>query len=290
MNGYNRIVRFIVGLIFLASSLLKAISAAQFANLLGMYGANWLGFTAPLIIIAEGILALLLLFDLHPRLTSIATICFTIFVSAVYVYGLMVRGITDCGCFGALTFLNNRPWLTFTRNILIVLLLLPSAATKVEGKAVSYSVIAYTAAVMCIIMFMCGFSFRTANCLQKQHRFTPIALSEHPLSKMIDIPKDSTYLVFLFSYTCPHCQNSIGNVEQYMKLNVVDNIVGLALSDTVGEKRFHRLFDVDFPIINITDIDMARLARTMPTAYFIKNDTIIERTEGLLASPALLFP
>ena len=290
MKHFNKTVRFIVGLIFLTSSLLKAISVAQFANLLGLYGANWFGFAAPLVIIFEGLLALLLLFDIRPRLTSIATICFTIIVSSVYLYGLLSRGITDCGCFGELTFLNNRPWLTFTRNILIVLLLLPSVIQNAKGNTISYSIIAYMAAIMSIIMFMCGFSFRTANCLKKQKHFTPVAISEHPLSNIIDLSSDSTYLVFVFSYTCPHCQNSIGNVQQYKRLHVVDNVIGIALNDTIGEKRFHRLFDVDFPIINISDKEMIRLAKTMPTAYFTKHDTIIDSTEGMLASPALLFP
>ena len=103
----NKIFRLIVGLIFLLSALLKAIDNAAFADLMSSYGAQWFGFGAPVIIFVELILGVLLVFNIHARWLSLAASLFILVVSSVFLYGVTQKGITDCGCFGPLTWLNS---------------------------------------------------------------------------------------------------------------------------------------------------------------------------------------
>ena len=92
-------LRAFVGLIFMLSGILKAFSASAFANLMSSYGATWLGYGAPLIIAVELFLGMLLIFNALPRLMSAVSVAFIVIVSAVFLYGVLCRGITDCGCF-----------------------------------------------------------------------------------------------------------------------------------------------------------------------------------------------
>ena len=144
------------------------------------------------------------------------------------------------------------------------------------------------AVIAVIVMFMCGFSMHGAKCLQKQNIFHPIALADSPLASLVTCSQDSTYLVFAFSYSCPYCQNSIGNVNQYTQMHAVDKVIGLALEDQTAQVRFERLFDVNFEIRNISQINMVRLSTTLPVTYMIRHDTIVSRYTGMVVSPALL--
>lgn len=286
----NKVFRFVVGTIFLLSGLLKAIGAATFADLMSQYGATWLGLGAPLIILVEVIIGLMLVFDFYPKHTAIAASAFLVFVSAVYLYGIVAKDITDCGCFGPLTWLNTKPWLTFIRNIILLGLLVPSLLTSDATKQASTASIAFMAVIATIVMFMCGFSFRGAKCTQKHAKIESIPLAESTLASVVTCHPDSTYLVFAFSYTCPFCLNSIGNVNQYQPMGAVDKVIGLALNDSIGKERFDRLFDVNFEIQEIPALSMFQISGTLPAAFYIRHDSIISQYTGMVYSPALLLP
>ena len=287
----SRICRIIVGTLFVISSIAKAIDATNFANLMSKYGASWLGIGAPFIIAIEVIIGLLLIFDIRPKIISECAIVFIVGVSGIFLYGLCFRDITDCGCFGPITWLNTRPWLTFTRNAILVGLLVPSIFTPQQGKALTIQTLLLMSIVGIIVMFMCGFSFRNAKCLQKESTpFSSIPLQNNPLSSHITTNKDSTYLVFAFSYTCPYCQNSIGNIHQYISMKAADKVIGLAIDDTIGKERFYRLFEPKFEIVQIPKLSMTRLTSTLPTTFYIRHDSIVSQYNGMAFSPAFLMP
>ena len=287
----SKILRFLVGLVFLLSGLLKAIDTAAFADLMSEYGATWFGFVAPLIIFIEIFLGIMLVFDFYAKPISWATAIFLLVVSSIYLYGVTARGITNCGCFGPITWLNSKPWLTFTRNGILLGMLVPTLIRLQEkSKEISIPSVIFMAAIAVIVMFMCGFSIHGAKCLQRQNTFQPIALDESPLSEYVTVHSDSTYLIFAFSYSCPYCQNSIGNVNQYVPMGMADRVVGLAVEDSVARERFERLFETDFEIQEISALQMYRLSNTMPTTFFIRHDSIVSQYTGMVVSPALLIP
>lgn len=287
----NKLFRFVVGLVFLLSALLKAIDAASFADLMSQYGAQWFGFGAPVIILVEVILAVAFIFDVQPRRTSIGSIFFLCFVSVIYLYGILFKGITDCGCFGPLTWLSTKPWLTFLRNGILCGLLIPSMIKPQQGTALSLPVIAFLAITGIIIMFMSGYSLNGAKCLQKKSKtFEPVPLHESALADLVSCSEDSTYLVFAFSYHCPYCQNSIGNVNQYQQMGYVDKVIGIAVEDAEARERFDRLFETNFTIQEVSQWTMAHLTQTLPTVYIIRHDSIISQYSGMVLSPALLLP
>lgn len=288
---FTYILRFVVGLVFLLSGLLKAIKASVFADLMSEYGAVWFGVAAPLIIGIEILLAVLLIFNIRPRKMAAATAAFILFVSAVYLYGVLARGITDCGCFGPLTWLNSKPWLTFTRNAVLLTMLVPSLVKPQQGTSLTMTNVVFMAFVAVVLMYMCGWSMHGAKCLQKRSKkFEPVALSEHQLGEIISTSPDSTYFVFAFSYGCPYCQNSVANVSQYKSMGVVDKVIGVAVRNPEGRERFDRLFHADFEILEISEMQMMRLTSTLPTVYRIRHDSIVSTYSDLVITPALLLP
>ena len=290
MNETNKYLRIIVGCIFMLSGLLKSLNTAGFANLMSQYGAEWFGFAAPILILIEIVLGFLLIFDYQPRKISSITIGFIIFVSTVYLYGLVVRDITDCGCFGPVTWLNSKPWLTFTRNALLIVLLISSIIRPQQGTCLSSSSLICLTGMGCIVMFMSGYSIRGAKCLQKHSHFAPIPLKEDSLANIITCDPDSSYLVVAFSYRCPYCQNSIGNINQYLSMGVVDRVIGIAATDSIGRDRFDRLFDVNFEILEVEKSELTSITHNLPTTYLIRHDSIVNKYIGMVSSPALSMP
>jgi hypothetical protein len=138
---------------------------------------------------------------------------------------------------------------------------------------------------------MCGYSMHGAKCLQRAHKpYEPRPLAEHPLAQFISCDPDSTYLVFAFSYGCPYCQNSIGNVNQYTSMHAVDRVIGLAITDSVGRERFDRIFDYNFGIKEIPDIEMYKITSSLPVTFYIRHDSIINALAGSVTTPALSIP
>ena len=288
--GYG--LRCVVGALFVLSGFLKSIDTAAFADIMSSYGPEWLGYGAPVIIGVEVLLGLLLLFNIAPRWIAAATAVFIMGVSSVFLYGVLALGMTNCGCFGPLTLLNTKPWLTFTRNAVLIAILVPSLIKPQEGKPMKIVPVCVMAFVMMIVMLMSGWSLHGAKCVQpNQQIFEPMPLSESLLGEYITCDPDSTYYVFAFSYYCPFCQNSIGNVNQYQTLGVVDKVIGLAVENDEGRERFERLFDVDFEIREISELQMYRLTRTLPAVFRIRHDSIVNSYAGLLIpSPAIYMP
>lgn len=286
----NKTFRFIVGVVFLLSGLLKTANTAAFADLMSSYGITWFGYAAPVIILVEIILSVLLIFNIKSQLNAIMATVFLCAVTTIFAYGFIVKGITDCGCFGPLTWLNSKPWLTFTRNGILLAMLLPSLFSMDESASPTISSVIFMAVIAVVVMFMCGFSFRGAKCLTRHQSFQPIPLTDSPLDKFVDCHPDSLYIVFAFSYGCPYCQNSIGNVNQYVPMGVVDRVIALAVEDSVARERFNRLFQVDFDIREISPVEMVQLTTTLPTTYLIRHDSIINSYSGMLISPALYLP
>lgn len=284
-----KVFRIVVGLVFAVSALFKTIDAATFANLMGQYGAAWFGYAAPVLIATEFALAVLLILNIRPRVVSVVTTIFIVSVSAVYLYGILYQGITDCGCFGKLTWLNTKPWLTFTRNGILAALLLPSLIRPQQGDQLTTNSVLFIAIVGIIVMFMCGFSFRGAECLQKKSKpFEAKPLSESRLSDMVACSPDSTYLVFAFSYSCPYCLNSIGNINQYVSMGTVDKVIGIAAANDSAKERFMQQFEVRFEIREVSQFSMMQLTSTLPTIYHIRHDSIVMQYSGMAISPALM--
>lgn len=286
-----------VGLVFLLSGILKATDSATFADLLSQYGFIWFGYAAPVIILCEIVIGMALLFRVYVRPITWITLGFIIGVTAIFAYGLLFRNIIDCGCFGSLAILNRHPWLTFSRNAIIVVLLIWSLFYPPKQNNLSIFTISFFAIILCVASYLCGLSLHGSQILKEKQNleyFQPLSYEGSSLQTLLStetcltLSSDSSYLVFAFSYACPYCQNSIGNIHQYISMKAADKVIGLAIDDTIGKERFYRLFEPKFEIVQIPKLSMTRLTSTLPTTFYIRHDSIVSQYNGMAFSPAFL--
>jgi len=280
MNKRIELYSLIAGIVFLVSGIAKAIDISTFSNVIAQYGFENLQFIAPLIVIAEVLIGLLLVFQVRQRWSALAGALLIVVFTVAYAYGILFHNVKDCGCFGNIKALNTSPVFSFLRDAILLYLLI-AVWRKGENKQSVNQWIAVTALIfMCVVAFMTGytspkFGNRTAK------KFVVQAVKNTALKDFIATSKDSTYLVFAFSYTCPHCLNSIANLKEYTKSGVVDKVIGLAFGDSISEKKFTETFEPNFPIKNYSN-ELLRLTNNFPTVYFIRNDSIVVEFSGEL--------
>ncbi|MCL2596362.1 MAG: DoxX family protein [Paludibacter sp.] len=281
MNKRIEIYSLISGLVFLISGTAKAIDISVFSNVITQYGFGNLQFITPLIIFAEISVGLLLIFQVWQKRSALFGLVLVAGFTIIYAYGFIFNGIENCGCFGKITVLNTSPIITFLRNA-ILLYLLFSVWRKGENKNYLNKWIALTALIfMCLVAFMSGYTFRYVGKSKNQKEYQARAIKNTALKDFVTTSKDSTYLVFAFSYTCPHCLNSIANLNEYKRSGVVDKVIGLALGDSIIEKKFTEIFQPNFTIKNYSK-ELFRLTNDFPTAYYIQNDSIVMELSGEL--------
>ncbi|GHT13959.1 hypothetical protein AGMMS4956_10950 [Bacteroidia bacterium] len=282
----------IVGIVFLVSGIGKSLALADFANSIAQYGLGALEFLAPLIVVAEVTLGLLLVLQIRTKEISLVANILLVGFTLAYLYGYWFHNVTDCGCFGAFDALNMPPLAIFIRNAILIYLLLAvwrnsngAAKQNISWQAM----VVFT--VLCIVSFASGYTYSGAGKVRlnaKPTRFQGQPISGSLLGKFVSTAKDSTYLVFAFSYTCPHCYNSIENLKQYETSGVVDRVVALALENSANEEKFRAIFHPNFSIKNCSRDTLLQLTNHFPTAYYIKNDTVKLEWEGALPCSYLL--
>ena len=117
-----------------------------------------------------------------------------------------------------------------------------------------------------------------------------MAYRDHILSDYINVSADSTYLIYAFSYDCPHCINSFGNLSQYNNPRYVDKVIGICKENLEAKKKFIDFFNPSFEIKEIPEQEFYNITEKYPTSFFVKRDSIIKIVEGEIPSAYFLTP
>ncbi len=280
----------ILGLMFLFSAFAKAWDAETFADMLLQYGPQWFSIGAPIIIMAESVLGMVLVLQIKTRWSAICADCFLVIVSAIFAYGVLAKGIQDCGCFGVFSKLfTGKPWVTFVRNALFVAISIPAILDSNRKVRYIYPKVCLTIVVAAMACFVCGLSMRKSYKLPKisQVRSNNRSKVMEKLNEIYSFNSDSTYVVYLFSFTCPHCQNSFANVQQFQQFNVVDKVIGIAVEDKDAQARFYRIYKPEIDIITIPKEQMELITNQLPIGMSIRENSIKKAEVGFITSPGL---
>jgi energy-coupling factor transporter transmembrane protein EcfT len=125
-NIFFKIVRVVLGLVFIFSSFVKGVdplgTAYRVEDYLIVYQLDWLIqfklALSILLITVEFVLGFALLFKLRYKITSWATLLIMIFFTLVTWFDARDNLVPDCGCFGDAVKLTN--WQTFYKNIVLL--------------------------------------------------------------------------------------------------------------------------------------------------------------------------
>ena len=283
----------IVGILFIISGVGKLMDTEGFGNLLYRYGFGYLMILSPLIVVTEILLGLLLILLINPRLCSLFVFVLLVIFTVSFAYGHFKNGINDCGCFGTLQHTSIPPLFSFIRNgILMTMSLVVWVKYPKERVALAQWKKLLVFGVFGISAFIAGLTFKVPEFLRPavnppKFSYQNQNIKNTELSRYIQTSADSTYLLFCFSYTCPHCLNSIENMRQY-KGNLVDRIVTLATGPDNSRFSFNQNFHPDFYIKNLSPDEMAKLTDLFPAAFYIKHDSIKAVIAGELPSYVVL--
>ena len=280
MKGFSKLSSYIVGLVFLLSSFAKASDSGYFASILLQYGSLYVQFLAPIIILTEAFLGLLLFFFPKTRMFSVFSLIFLFIVTAGYAYGVVFKGIEDCGCFGRLKFLSSSPIIVFARNTVLIVLLLISIKFNTNSSIENFKTWLIISIIIVTVSFFAGLSYNI-NPIKKK---SLPQLSDCGLQRFIETSPDSTYFVFLFSYKCPRCLNSIANLNKYEEDGIADKVYGLSIVGDGDEKyveTFNKNFNPSFEIVNCSK-ELFNVTSDFPTSYLIKNNQIVMMMKGEL--------
>lgn len=277
-------ITIIIGFIFIFSGFSKALDFSYFVNIIQSYGINYGNFIGLLIVMTELMLGLFLVFNCAIRFTSFICILVVILFTLVYTFGYFSLDVTDCGCFGKSPILNSSYSFFIIRNSLILLGLIWIAVNN-KHNIIDIPLYAYITSIILVSLatFMCG-KFFTKEAHDKGHDFKKIALSDLVLGHYIETSKDSTYMVSILSYDCPHCLNSIGNLKQFNEAKYVDNVICLFREDNSKKKIFNEFFNPNFKIIDLSEDVFYKITNEYPITYFVKNDTVVNAIKGEIPS------
>ena len=210
--------------------------------------------------------------------------------TVIYTYGYAVKGIESCGCFGSLwTSIFDNVFVFYGKNIVLLVfsfliykksedLELPEEELK---KTVIYLLLA-------VAIYQTGFRFMP---MVKQSAGSESSLlidksvSDLDLDKHYVFSADSTYLVFVFSYSCPHCLNSIANINLYKENKKVSEIIFIPFGNMSDRLEFDTHFDLNGLRLEDNLASISNHIRAYPTTLFIKNNNVIFVKEGLMPSP-----
>ena len=276
---------------FLLSAFAKAWDAEAFADMLLLYGQPWFSIGAPLVIGVEAVLGTALLLRVQPRYSALAADIFLISVSVVFAYGVVAKGIHDCGCFGALSrYYTSSPWMTFVRNAVFGLISIPALMEQPKSETYVWQKLTLGVGVAAIASFICGLAMRDSFELPKQslvENEEDRAQTMEKLKAVYPFDADSSYVVYLFSFSCAYCQNSFANVQQYQQFHAVDKVVGIAVEDEEAKERFYRIYQPRIEIRTIPQKEMMNLTNVLPIGLLIMGDSIRNAESGMITSPGI---
>lgn len=287
-------ISLIIGLTFIFSAYSKLIDTKLFAETIYNYGFENLGFLAPIIIIFELVIGLQLLFFVNVKQSLLISIFTFIIFTAIFSYGYFVNNIESCGCFGNFySKILDTPLVLYLKNtILTILSFIAYKYYKQPPENKNKELIQFVITVIIVFAsFFTGFTYKSSpiNQSSNSNSFINKSTKEVGLQRFYNFNKDSTYIAYIFSYTCPHCLNTVSNVNLFKEYGYVDNVIYLPVGGGKAKIDFDNNFKIIGPRINGASAGISRISGTYPTILFIKNNSITFVNEGFISPPLLFY-
>lgn len=270
----------LLGVFYLLSGIGKALGMAQFTATIAGYGLPQLAVLAHGLIALEMGLGAALVLRVQLRRMALLSLVLLALFTALFAYGYLVRGVRDCGCFGALDALALPPALSFLRNALLLGLSgwLYRRAPQPEPKPAASPLgvlLAVGTAVLSFLVLGATYSQRT----------DPMKVGVEPGQSLRGsrlapfVPAgaaDSTYAVFLFSPACPHCWDATPTVASYQGQGVVSRVIALhAPADSAQVGKYVRHFHPPFALRVVARDSFRAIAQRVPALVLVRRGRVL---------------
>lgn len=196
------IARYLVGLLFLISGLIKLNDPVGFSFKLEEYFSPEvldLAFLLPfalhiavLLVIFETLLGVMLLWGYKPKFTVWSLLLMIIFFTFLTFYSAYFNKVTDCGCFGDAIKLT--PWESFTKDVVLLVLILVLFFGRKYIKPCKYAAIG----TMIALVLCCWYAYHVYNHLPVVD-FRPYKIGKN-IEQGMEIPEDAPAAIYEYAW------------------------------------------------------------------------------------------
>ncbi len=296
-NKKKLIIQFaiiILGLIYFVSGFSKAIDVSSFYDTIKDYGFKKGSLLAPLIVVFEVGLAIAFILKIKIRKTALLSSITLVVFTLLFTYAYIFNSVEDCGCFGSLGKDIAPKWLYVRNFIMLMLSIWIYISNPIEAEIKGYKLNLFFSMLL-IATYLVGFTYKNPIKTTKRKSFDKIEIdfigkniNETPLKPYAPASKDSTYMMYFFSYTCPHCLNSMENIKQYTKSGFLEKVILIGTGSEISKNKFYNNFEIPFKNYHLEKKGMKKITDKFPTSFFIINDTIKKHYFGTLPVYQLL--
>lgn len=275
---YLPIVTTLLGVFFLLSGLGKALDITQFTTTIANYGLPQLEPLAPVVIALEIGLGVALLLRVHLKKMALLSLGLLSTLTAFFAYGYLTHGITSCGCFGALEAVQLPPWLSFVRNLFLMGLvswLYQRAPTGNYSTARGRFRVALGAAGLAFAISGSAYAHRYSS--SKVGVVRGQLLRTSLLAPYLPTTSDSTYVVFIFSAACSHCEDMTPTVVSYRTSGIAARIVALHPPiDAIEQQQYIQRFNPPFYLRTVARDSLYSITYRVPLAIVVRKGIIAQ--------------
>jgi len=281
----------VLGAFFVASGVGKVVDVPGFMEVLKAYGLSGgqVPFLALAVPPAEVLLGLALLTGHASRGVGLLCLILLLGFTAAFAFAYFGKGVTDCGCFGALDALKTQPLVSFGRNALLILLSLRLVLRPVQPGPLLYllqrSSWWLVCALTCAAFTLGGISYASGK-LRWGAAPTDIgkAYQSLPISNFAPVGPGAQ-LVVAFEPNCNNCWNAMENILAFARIGAVEGITGVATGNDEELAEFRRKFNATFPVQLITHELLHEVVGEFPVVWLVRNGRVEREFRKIVPSP-----
>ncbi len=275
----GRIASRLLGALFLAAGLLKAVEPALFAQQIAGYGivTNPVG-TALIgyaIVILECGLGAALLVNLKPRITLSIAIAVLAGFLALLGWAWSTNSTADCGCFGPWT---RTPAQAFFEDLALLAIAAWAWWGQRSGQAptnaLKLGIVGVAVAAGIMVPAVAGMASAPA-----QGSAAKVGSTVFKTMEVTDLPSSlaaGDKLVLLMSTDCPHCKDAVPAVNALASDQRLPGLVAIAFEDRVDRGLFREDYKAQFPIGQVSKQTVfSLLDKQFPRLFLVREGVIV---------------
>ena len=244
------------------------------------------GYFSPLIAGLEVILGLFLILRVKTRSAALAVTVITTVFTIAFAYAFFFKGIEDCGCMGS--FIKMPPWLSFFRNIFLIVgsyWLWKTSSEHVEGSFLWKKAAIVVVGGFCLALggFTLAKPILNKNNIEEGENINNTFLRFYGSSL-----STGRNFVFVFSPNCPHCWNATENVKSIKATPGLGQLVGITYPG-MDLTTYVDAFHPNFPVLEYPTSEIFDAVKSVPLLIMIENGRIerVFRAQDIPCGPVL---
>jgi uncharacterized membrane protein YphA (DoxX/SURF4 family) len=288
-----RAAKIIVGLVFIASAVLKAADVNAFIVQIARYGVMVMAFQAGvalLVLLAETGLGMLLVLGVMRRFAILFSFLMLVFFTVVVFYGWLSLGMDDCGCMGLV---KMHPAVSIVKNVVLIALVLVANRSLIAERRAErpprswrrrFARLGLVLVALAVAVGITAYATKQVEPVQAgimgAKPFATFVFKEG--GQTYDLSKGE-YFVAVVSLKCPHCRASVAPMNEMRKREGFPTVVALTKGQQSRLDRWLEQTKPEFPVHLVSVQDFYRLIGfAIPRFALVRDGSPVKVWDGHL--------